>query len=174
MKTCKKCSRSEPTISFSSLAPNYCIDCHSEEHRKATAILDSYNEIKKKNDETSLEKTIEYAEKLKEYHFEGILDLIGGVKDLDQIISICKKQLREREREQIRRKIKRLEKKTNRTPQEEAELENLRKKLKELEKNNQEENPFNYLPWIIGGSVLVIGIIISVLLFRKSKKRCYY
>jgi len=43
-------------------------------------------------------------------------------------------------------KIKRLEKKTNRTPQEEAELENLRKKLKELEKNNQEENPFNYLP----------------------------
>jgi len=81
---------------------------------------------------------------------------------------------REREREQIRRKIKRLERKTNRTPEEEAELENLRNKLKELE-NNTENKPVNYLPWIIGGSVLVIGIIIIWLVIsNQNKKRTSY
>ncbi len=79
------------------------------------------------------------------------------------------------EREQIRRKIKRLEQKTNRTPEEEQELENLRNKLKELEKNNHEEKPVNYLPWIIGGSVLVVGVIIVALIFNnKSERKSYY
>jgi len=77
---------------------------------------------------------------------------------------------REREREQIRRKIKRLEKKTNRTSAEETELANLRKKLRELE-NNIENKPVNYLPWIIGGSVLVVGIIIIWLVISNQKKK---
>lgn len=83
------------------------------------------------------------------------------------------KREREREISQLKKKIKKLEKKSNRTPEEEAELENLRNKLRELE-NHTEKQPVNYLPWIIGGSVLVLGVIIVVLLFRKSKRKSYY
>jgi len=49
---------------------------------------------------------------------------------------------RERERERIKRKIKKLTKRTNRTPEEETELENLRTRLKDLG-NQQEQKPFN-------------------------------
>ncbi|CAI2188240.1 17275_t:CDS:10 [Funneliformis geosporum] len=68
-------------------------ECYNEEHRKATAILDSYNEVKKSNDEISLKKTIEYAEGLKEYHFEGILDLVEEEAELESL----RKKLRELE-----------------------------------------------------------------------------
>jgi len=87
-----------------------------------------------------------------------------------KLLTIQREREREREREQIRKKIKRLEKKSNRTPEEEAELENLRARLRELEQN-QEEKPVNYLPWIIGGSVLVIGVIIIWLVISNQKKR---
>ncbi len=93
MKTCKKCSRSEPTIIFLSLASSYCLDCYKEEERKTSTILDFYNKIKKNNDENSLKKIIEYAEQLKQWHFEGILELVDGIKNLNQVISICKGQL---------------------------------------------------------------------------------
>ena len=53
------------------------------------------------------------------------------------------------------------------------QLRELERKLRELE-NNQEQKPVNYLPWIIGGSVLVIGIIISVLILNNKKKKHYY
>ncbi|CAI2188452.1 1678_t:CDS:2 [Funneliformis geosporum] len=65
------------------------------------------------------------------------------------------------------KKIKRLERKPNRTPEEEAELADLRTRLRELERKTNSE-PFNYTPWIIGGSVLVLGIIIIWLVINKS------
>ncbi|CAI2162667.1 6813_t:CDS:2 [Funneliformis geosporum] len=49
------------------------------------------------------------------------------------------------EREKLKRTIKKLERKPNKSPEEETELKNLKGKLKDLEKNNN-SSPFNYTP----------------------------
>jgi DNA repair exonuclease SbcCD ATPase subunit len=85
---------------------------------------------------------------------------------------------RERERESrianLKAEIQQLEQITNRTPQQEQELQSKREQLKELERKNNSIQPSktNYLPWIIGGGivlVLVIGII--AYFWGKSKEK---
>src|SRR4051812_41927223 len=94
MKSCKKCGVTNLITNYKS---GMCNDCYDKEYRKASSILDSYNALKKNNDNVSLKKAIEYAEELKNYYLEGIIDLERGIVGLDETTNICKKMLKERE-----------------------------------------------------------------------------
>jgi hypothetical protein len=62
----------------------------------------------------------------------------------------------------LRKQIEALERILNRTPQQKQDLKDKRQKLAELERQQQEGGFKKYLPWIIGGEiilVLVIGVI---------------
>ena len=50
---------------------------------------------------------------------------------------------------------------TNRTPQQEQELQNKKKELQDLENKQDGGNkkPTNFVPWIIGGGIVVILVI---------------
>ncbi|KLL04668.1 MAG: hypothetical protein MRERV_14c003 [Mycoplasmataceae bacterium RV_VA103A] len=70
----------------------------------------------------------------------------------------------------MKQRIKELENMSSRTTQQEQELKDKKTELAELEnQNTQEPKKTNYLPWIIGGAVLVgiVGII-TYLLTRKK------
>jgi hypothetical protein len=71
----------------------------------------------------------------------------------------------------LKREIKELENKPNRTLQEERELENKRKELKYLGEKNNNFPPFNYKPLLIGGGCLLIILLISAIAIYRKKKR---
>ena len=71
---------------------------------------------------------------------------------------------REREIEKLWRKIAKLEAIVNRTSQQEQELKDKKQQLAELENQQQTggdpKKPTNYWPWIIGGVILVLIVIL--------------
>ena len=85
-------------------------------------------------------------------------------------------QERERERQisQLRTEIQHLEQITNRTSEQERELQEKKQRLTELERDKQQEGnpkPTNWIPWIIGGIILVLVVGIIAYFWRKNKEK---
>jgi uridine kinase len=79
--------------------------------------------------------------------------------------------------EELRKRIAKLEKKVNRTVQEEQELKDKKQELAELEgqqqtgsKPNDPKKPTNYWIWIIGGIVILIILVVVAWFFLKNKE----
>ena len=59
---------------------------------------------------------------------------------------------------------------TNRTAEQEAELTSKKQELAELEKQqSQEPKKTNWTPWLIGGGVVLILVVIVAYLLGKNK-----
>jgi cytochrome c-type biogenesis protein CcmH/NrfG len=81
---------------------------------------------------------------------------------------------REREVSQLRTEIQQLEQIANRTAEQERELQEKKQRLAELERDKQQEEstkPTNWIPWIIGGVILVLAVGIIAYLLGKNKEK---
>jgi hypothetical protein len=77
---------------------------------------------------------------------------------------------RESKIEELRSRIAELEAIINRTPQQEQELQDKKQELVELEKQQQKGGFKKYLPWIIGGGIVLIVAIGAIAYFTLRKK----
>ena len=74
----------------------------------------------------------------------------------------------------MEKEITNLENKPDKTSEEEEELGDLKKKLKDLDKKENNSPPTSYLPWIIGGSCLIVVLVlVAFILTRQKRKRTH-
>jgi len=86
------------------------------------------------------------------------------------------KRERERKREskikRLKKRIAKLEAKTNRTAEEEQELQEKRKELEQLERENQVPNNYGWVkPVLIGGGVILVVGLVTWLVISQSKRK---